>query len=136
MATVSARRPVNPAIGIMTLVQGGIFIALGLSVALASSYMSDMRFVFGPIDESIFHELRVMLGDAVVILGISSVAIGIVTLHRKKMMWLSQVITTGLAVAVLLAIYDIMYQPFYFLLAPLAVSAILVASLLRLRRSS
>lgn len=92
--------------------------------------MSDMRFIFGPIDPSAFHLLRVVLGDIVVILGVSSIAIGLGTLRGKKWTWFSNVITTGLAIAVLLAIYDIMYQPLHVLLIPLAVSGILLANLM------
>ncbi|AIC15908.1 hypothetical protein [Nitrososphaera viennensis] len=62
MATTFRTRPSNiTIIEVTTLIEGAILIALGLSVAFASYYLSDMKtFVLGPIDPSIFHELRVM----------------------------------------------------------------------------
>jgi hypothetical protein len=133
IAIISGKRSVNiTVIGMLTLAEGAILIAFGISTAFANRFDSYWTtFIFGHIDTLVFHYLRVALGITAVTLGASSLAVGLGTLAGKKWAWPSNLIVSSLGIAVLLATCDIMYLPVGTLLISLVLAGTILANLFR-----
>lgn len=121
------------AIGILTLVEGALLVAAGLSIVFADSYVSDMTLLgIFHIDPGAFLELRAALGSVAAALGASSLAAGAGLLGMRAWAWLSNVASASLTVAVMLVLLDLdsSTSTATVLLFPLVTAGIILACML------